>query len=147
MNVTLRRDPAEGDSRLRDAVRSVKRVTGMTHGIYRYPARFSPEFVRACLTGFSEPDDVVLDPFVGGGTSAVEALASGRRFVGFDLNPLAILLTRAKTTPLYARDRVELESWFERAFEMAAPKRTADDRLRNAPDHVVDGLAGPISVI
>jgi DNA modification methylase len=147
MDVTRTREPGEGASRLRDAVRSVKRVKGMTHEIYRYPARFSPEFVRACLTGYSEPGDIVLDPFVGGGTTAVEALASGRRFVGFDLNPLATLLTRAKTTPLYRAERRQLESWIERAFAIEVGDGPPDERIRNAPAEHVRALAGPMSAV
>ena len=39
------------------------------------PARFSPAFASAVIEWFTEPSDVVLDPFVGGGTTLVEALS------------------------------------------------------------------------
>jgi DNA methylase len=52
-------------------------VTGLTHNFYRYPARFSPAFVRAAIEAFTEPGDYVLDPYMGGGTSLVEAVAVG----------------------------------------------------------------------
>lgn len=42
------------------------------HEYYRYPARFSPRFARAVMSAFSSAGDVVLDPFVGGGTVLVE---------------------------------------------------------------------------
>src|SRR5207249_3416606 len=102
---------------LHDAFHSRKRVGGLTHNIYRYPARFSPRFVRAAVDAFSKAGDLVLDPFLGGGTTAVEALVSGRRFAGFDLNPLSILVTRAKTTPLSSRDRAALRQWVEQSFD------------------------------
>jgi hypothetical protein len=86
-------------------------VVGHTHNFYRYPARFSPQFARAAIEAFSRPGDTVLDPFMGGGTSAVEALAAGRRFVGCDLNPLAAFVTRVKTTPLTAADADEVVAW------------------------------------
>lgn len=111
MGPTSQGSLAERDvKRLHEAFFSAKRVGGLTHNIYRYPARFSPEFVRAALESFTEPGDLVLDPFMGGGTSAVEALVGGRRFLGFDLNPLSVLLTRAKTTPLYRKDRAALRA-------------------------------------
>ncbi len=127
---------------------SADRVRGYTHNLYRYPARFSPEFVRACLSEFTTTGDVVLDPFVGGGTTAIEALVAGRRFVGFDLNPLAILLTRAKTTPLSKVDRAALLHWLDLSFAPRPEERTVDSerrveddpRLRNAPPGVVASL-------
>jgi hypothetical protein len=51
-------------------------VSGLTHDLYRYPARFSPLFARAAIETFTEPGDTVLDPFAGGSTTLVEALAS-----------------------------------------------------------------------
>jgi hypothetical protein len=100
---------------------------------------------------FTTVDDVVLDPFVGGGTTAVEALATGRRFVGFDLNPLAILLTRAKTTPLSRPDREALHHWLDEAFAEPGDDRSldghnaeTDPRLRNAPGQVVAALLGAV---
>lgn len=86
-------------------------VAGHTHFFYRYPARFSPQFARAAIRAFTQPGDTVLDPFMGGGTSAVESLAAGRRFVGSDLNQLARFVTRAKTTPLSRADVRELGEW------------------------------------
>ena len=128
---------------LRDAYLSPDRVRGLTHELYRYPARFSPGFVRQAIEAFSVPDDLVLDPFVGGGTSAVEALVAGRRFAGIDLNPLSVLLTRTKTTPIYRKDRDALAAWLERAFETEpeGDLQLDDKRLRNAPEHVVRTLA------
>lgn len=45
---------------------------------------------------FSRPGDLICDPFVGGGTTAVAALARGRRFVGVDINEDAITNTRER---------------------------------------------------
>jgi DNA methylase len=132
--------------RAQAAYLSSGRVKGLTHELYRYPARFSPELVRTSLAQFSNAEDYVLDPFVGGGTSAVEALVAGRRFAGFDLNPLSLVLTRAKTTPLYRRDKDVLRAWIERAFD-GSSMPGLDDRLRNAPDSLVKVFAGPVSAV
>src|SRR5664280_3349084 len=93
------------------AYHSTSRVGGLTHGLYRYPARFSPELVRAAIETYTMPGDWIADPFVGGGTTAVEALALARRGIAFDINPLSILLTRAKTTPLSRKEIESLRSW------------------------------------
>jgi tRNA G10 N-methylase Trm11 len=85
---------------LASAYHSQAKIDGLTHLLYRYPARFSPQFARTVVDNFAKPGGVVIDPFMGGGTSAVEALAMGRRFLGIDINPLSIVIARAKTTPL-----------------------------------------------
>ena len=95
------------------AVRSCNPISGLTHDFYRYPARFSPEFVRAAIKTFTRPGDCVVDPFMGGGTTIVEALSLGRRTVGLDINPLAVFIARVKSTPLSARDTRKICRWVE----------------------------------
>jgi hypothetical protein len=72
------------------------RRTSSVHEFYRYPARFSPSFARTVVDAFSRPGQVVLDPFVGGGTSLVEARLVGRIAIGSDLNALAAFVSRTK---------------------------------------------------
>lgn len=129
---------------LHEAFFSTKHVDGLTHNVYRYPARFSPEFVRAALEEFSSSGDRVLDPFMGGGTTAVESLALGRRFVGFDVNPLSLLLARAKTTPLSRLDREALRLWLQRSLPLRPLADDSDPRLRNAPAPIVSVLGGAV---
>lgn len=74
------------------------RRTASVHEFYRYPARFSPQFARAAIEAFTSANDLVVDPFSGGGTSVVEAQRLGRRSIGADINSLATFVTRAKTT-------------------------------------------------
>jgi hypothetical protein len=51
---------------------------------------------RELVLRFSEPDDLVCDPFLGSGTTAAIALRSGRRFLGCDLDPECIEVTRKR---------------------------------------------------
>src|SRR5579871_4695794 len=78
--------------------RNLEPVRGLTHGFYKYPARFSPSFVRAAIETFTQPGEYVLDNHMGGGTALVEALALGRHAVGVDISALAEFVTRVKTT-------------------------------------------------
>lgn len=71
-------------------------VAGLTHGFYRYPARFSPRFTRATIEAFTRPGDVVYDPFMGSGTTLVEATALGRKAIGSDINSLGVFLSRVR---------------------------------------------------
>jgi hypothetical protein len=89
-------------------------VAGLTHNFYRYPARFSPTFVRAAIHAFSEPGDWVMDPFAGGGTTLVEALAAGRNALGIDISALATFVCEAKTLVLGDRDVETLRHWVHR---------------------------------
>ena len=91
-----------------------RRITGMPHAIYRYPARFSPEFAREAILRFSDMGELVLDPFSGGGTAITEAIALGRRAAGIDISALATFLSRAKTTPLSVHDVKTISDWAER---------------------------------
>lgn len=96
---------------LATAARDRKPVTGWTHSFYRYPARFSPRFARAAITHFSAPGDVVLDPYMGGGTTVVEGVVAGRRMIGNDLNALAVFIAKAKVTGLSAADVAAVQQW------------------------------------
>ncbi len=50
-------------------------------------ATFPRELVARCIHLTSREGDIVMDPFLGSGTTAVEALLSGRRILGIELNP------------------------------------------------------------
>jgi len=103
----------EAYQRLRAAARHRGEVVGLTHGFYRYPARFSPQFAGAAIEQFTESGDLVLDPFAGGGTALVEALARGRTVIGNDINSLAVFVSRVKTTPLTISEIVGIRMWAE----------------------------------
>ncbi len=96
------------------AAQCPKRVSGLTHGFYRYPARFSPVFVKAVIEEFSKPGDWVVDPFVGGGTTLVEAMASGRNALGIDISSLAAFVCKAKTLILTNQDVNAFQRWVKR---------------------------------
>lgn len=99
--------------RFSDAVINNEHVTGLTHNFYRYPARFSPEFARQAILAFSNPGDLILDPFMGGGTTLVEALANGRNAIGVDLSPLATFVTNVKTTRIGDKSLSKIIAWAE----------------------------------
>lgn len=114
-------------------------VEGLTHNFYRYPARFAPEFAREVILEFSREGDVVLDTFMGGGTTIVEAIANGRIAYGIDINPLGYFITKVKTTPLSSHDEEAILSWLESIVpdnDTYASSITTDARLRNVPDQV-----------
>lgn len=96
---------------VREAAESRAPVSGLTHKFYRYPARFSPVFASTVIEQFSRPGDLVLDPYMGGGTTVVASLALNREVVGCDLNSLAVFLARIKSTDLSGVERVAVQEW------------------------------------
>jgi len=70
------------------------------YGIHPYPAMFHFMVVRKFIKELTKERAFILDPFCGSGVSAVEALKNNRNYFGFDINPLAILITKVRTTPI-----------------------------------------------
>ena len=94
-----------------NAIHSQSPVTGLTHNYYKYPARFSPAFAAAAIDVFTDPGDLVVDPFVGGGTTLVEARVSGRLGIGSDISRLATFVASAKTNVFSPKDIEYLGLW------------------------------------
>ncbi len=104
-------------------------VSGLTHDLYRYPARFSPMFAQAAIEAFTEPGDTILDPFTGGSTSLVEALALGRNAIGVDISQLAVFLARVKTSLLSERDIDAILNWAIRVTPDLSPQKPVKRHL------------------
>jgi hypothetical protein len=100
--------------RIVEAARDSSHVSGYTHNFYKYPARFSPKFVRAAIEAFTAPGDLIVDPFMGGGTTLVEALALGRHAIGTDVSSLAVFVTQVKTMLLKDSEIKSLDRWANR---------------------------------
>jgi ribosomal protein L11 methylase PrmA len=96
-----------------------------THGLQSYAAKCPPRLVRYGLSYYSKPGQLVLDPMMGSGTTLVEARLMSRNAIGFDIDPIAVLMSTVKSYPLqdleienayqavlakYSRDVANLES-------------------------------------
>jgi len=71
-----------------------------THGYHRYPAKFIPQIVSRLAEKYTEQGDLIVDPFGGCGTTLVESKVMGRPSIAVDINPVAVLITKAKITPI-----------------------------------------------
>ena len=137
-------------------------------GLHPYPAKFIAELPRALLDVLPvAPGTAVLDPFCGGGTTLAECQRRGLPSVGIDLNPIACLMARVKTSPLppglkditatvIARAQRELgaatippipniDHWFDRPIQRALVALT--DAVVNAPTAHRDALQLAVSSI
>jgi len=69
----------------------------LAHDIHPYPAKFIPQIPGTLISLLSARGELVLDPFGGSGTTALEAVRLGRRALSIDANPLSALIGRTKT--------------------------------------------------
>lgn len=74
-------------------------VSYLTHNIHKYPAKFIPQIPRWAIKKYLKEDNkLVLDPFCGSGTTLVESLLTSNNCVGLDVDPLALMISKVKTT-------------------------------------------------
>ncbi len=60
---------------------------------YRHPAIYPQTIIEELIKLLSKPKDIVLDPFIGSGTTAVAAKKFNRKFIGIDINPEYVAVT------------------------------------------------------
>jgi len=71
-----------------------------THCFHAYPAMMIPQIARRLLQKYGASAKTLFDPYCGSGTSLVEANMEDMNAIGTDLNPLARLIAKSKTTPI-----------------------------------------------
>lgn len=72
------------------------------HGFHTYPAMMIPQIARKLIEIYGKDSKVLFDPFVGSGTSMLEAKLHKNFKIayGVDINPLALLIAKVKSTPI-----------------------------------------------
>jgi len=82
-----------------------------SHDYHRYPAKFIPQLVERLIDEYvSHKDAHINDPFMGCGTTIVTAISRGFKASGTDINKIAHLITRVKSTPIepeYLNKKIE----------------------------------------
>jgi site-specific DNA-methyltransferase (adenine-specific) len=110
----------KGKRRLRDlGVADIISVPRVHRG---YPAEKPPAVSEVLIAQSSEPGDTVADPFMGSGSVGVAALALGRRFIGSDLNPQAVVLSAERLRAFGAgREPADLPPAPQPALDLGPP--------------------------
>jgi len=114
----------------------------LTHWIYPYKGKFHPQMIKALLNiiGLNK-GDTVLDPFIGSGTTAVEAQLLGINCVGIDISPLCVLQSKVKTESIEVLPKI-LE-WKEEILRKIgvnlfnSDDKSLDKTIENIPDEKV----------
>jgi DNA modification methylase len=97
-------------------------------------AGFSSDFVKSALDGFLRKKGTVLDPFCGVGTTIVEAILGGHNAIGFEINPYAVLASRAKANA-YDIDIDEFTSTIEDLRQFYKGKISSNYKPQSSPPH------------
>lgn len=100
-----------------------------THNLHAFPAKFPPQLARLFILELTDPGECVLDPMAGSGTALVEAVLANRKAVGIDYDPLAVLIARAKSTPL----------------NLARCTQVGDEVLQEARERLTSGIGKELS--
>jgi len=103
--------------------------TKHVHRLHPYLGKFIPQLVEIFLRMYFRPGEAVYDPFVGSGTTLVEANALGVHSIGCDISAFNCLLTRAKTA----------------RYDVAQVKREITDILRRSREATSNG-SGQLSL-
>jgi hypothetical protein len=90
-----------------------------------YRACFKPQLPRFFIERLTKPGDLVYDPFMGRGTTPLEAALLGRVPIGNDVNPLSVILTRPRFSPPHLQ---EVEARL-RQIPLDAPADIPEDLL------------------
>lgn len=89
----------------------------LTHGFHTYPAGLHPDTARAVVERLGDKD--VFDPFCGGGTVLIEAMAAGRRAFGADISPTALRVASTRTRLTDEATRTAMRSAARKMVEQA----------------------------
>ncbi len=97
------------------------------HRIHPYPAMLHPLLVDFLIDKYAEERAVIFDPFCGSGVTLLQSKLNGYESVGFDINPIALLIARAKTRT-YGKEKLreESKSLSESLHKSATPLFTTD---------------------
>lgn len=99
----------------------------LTHDIHPYPAKFIPQIPGHLIARLSLPGELILDPFGGSGTTALESVRIGRRALSIDANAIGTLIGKVKTSNL---DSITIA-------DLAAIRNVVNARISNLPDEVL----------
>jgi len=102
-----------------------------SHAFHAFPAKFPPQIPAAFINALTQKGGIVLDPMMGSGTTLLEAALLDRNPVGFDIDPLAVLIARTKLSHA---------NWMELDQLVFALANRAQERVLAQPSELKDTI-------
>ena len=90
----------------------LKYINKIDH-IYPYPAKYTVSMLENYIKKYTKPNDIILDPFVGSGTTLLAARWLERKSIGFDINPIAYHISKVKTNTYILEDKKIIKKFIE----------------------------------
>jgi DNA modification methylase len=110
----------------------------LTHDLHPYPAKFIPQIPGHCISRLSLRGELVLDPFGGSGTTALEAVRMGRRALSIDANAVGTLVGKAKTYNIDRAVAIDLHgirtALTTRRGNLPNPERLCEENRQYIPE-------------
>jgi DNA modification methylase len=108
-----------------------------SHNFHAFAAKFPPQLPSKFITALTGKGDIVLDPMLGSGTTILESYLSGRFGIGFDIDPLALKISKVKVTPIDILQAQEMGSIvLKKAIDCISNHRTdLEDILKSKWDN------------
>ncbi|MGD0411589.1 MAG: DNA methyltransferase [Verrucomicrobiota bacterium] len=116
--------------KLPSEITSVKRQDASRHyGVHGYFTKQAWNIVQEYIRNFTQPGDLVLDPFGGSGVTLVEALMVGRAAIHVDINPHSIFLVENLVSPVNLSDFAHTYEKLRAIFLRNAPKTKEEIKI------------------
>lgn len=115
----------------------------------KYRGNFSPYVAKNIILRYSKPNDLVLDQFVGGGTTLIECKLNNRNAIGVDINPNAVNITKEKLK-FECENNVNIDVRLGNACDLQEIKDNSIDLICTHPPYAdiikySEGIAGDLS--
>lgn len=107
---------------LREIEKSERQSAKRHYGVHGYFTKQVWNVVQAYIRNFTQPGDVVLDPFGGSGVTAIEALVTGRKGIHIDLNPLSVFVVQNLVRPVNLNELADAYERITTQFASQCPK-------------------------
>lgn len=112
----------------------------LSHDFFRYIGKFPPQIAAKFILEMSKPNDLVVDPMCGGGTVLLESRLLGRRALGWDINPVSLLVSRVVCRHIPdALLKREVTKFKNEAQDILSPGSLFQPRRTVARERFVDG--------
>lgn len=93
--------------KLPEEIQTHKQAAKRHYGVHGYFTKQSWDIVQTYIKNFTQPGDLVLDPFGGSGVTAIEAMMTKRHAINVDLNPMAVFLVDSLIAPISRNKFIE----------------------------------------
>ena len=103
------------------------------HGLDSYPGRFPPTIPKILIQKYSKEGEFVLDPFLGGGTTIIEAKISKRNGIGIDTNSKAIEIANKRLANIKTNNNLQINTLVGDARRLFLKDETIDLIITSPP--------------